>query len=142
MFESIFIDTWGWVALGYRKEPCHKEAKQLYQSFRSRNIPLYTSDYVLDEVITLLFSREPFNEAVQFLQAIIASENKGYLYLVRITPEYFAEAWKLRRRLRDKPRISFTDLTSMVVMRDLRINKVLTKDEHFIKVGMGFQTLP
>ncbi|WP_109206205.1 PIN domain-containing protein [Moorella sp. Hama-1] len=142
MFEPVFIDTWGWIAMGYRKEPRHKEVKELYQSLRARHIPVYTSDYILDEVITLLFRRESFKEAVQFFQAILDSANQGYLSLVRITPEYFAEAWDLRRRFTDKPLISFTDLSSIVVMRDLQIMQVLTEDEHFLKVGMGFQLLP
>lgn len=138
MFEPVFIDTWGWIAMGYRKEPRHKEVREL----RARHIPVYTSDYILDEVITLLFRRESFKEAVQFFQAILDSANQGYLSLVRITPEYFAEAWDLRRRFTDKPLISFTDLSSIVVMRDLQIMQVLTEDEHFLKVGMGFQLLP
>ncbi len=96
----------------------------------------------MDEVITLLFRRESFKEAVQFFQAILDSANQGYLSLVRITPEYFVEAWDLRRRFTDKPLISFTDLSSIVVMRDLQIKRVITEDEHFLKVGMGFQLLP
>lgn len=142
MLEPVFIDTWGWVALGQRKEPRHEDVTKLYQSLRARHIPTYTSDYVLDEVITLLFRREPFDQAVRFLEAILAAAHQGYLSLVRITPEYFTEAWDLRRRFQDKPRISYTDLTSMVIMRDLRINRVLTEDEHFTQVGMGFLTLP
>lgn len=35
----------------------------------------------------------------------------------------FEQAWQLRLRHRDKPRISFTDLTSFMVMRELRITK-------------------
>lgn len=142
MLEPIFIDTWGWIALGQRKEPRHEEVTKIYRSLRARQIPTYTSDYVLDEVITLLFRREPFDEAVRFLEAILQAGHQGYLSLVYITPEYFTKAWALRRRFQDKPMISYTDLTSMVIMQDLGINRVLTKDEHFVQVGMGFLALP
>ncbi len=38
--------------------------------------------------------------------------------------------------------ISFTDLTSMSIMTELDIREVLTGDEHFLHVGMGFQRIP
>ena len=62
----------------------------------------------------------------------------GYLQLEWITPERFAQTLELRRKFDDKPRISFTDLTSMVVMRDCQVTAVLTEDEHFHQVSMGF----
>ncbi len=34
---------------------------------------IYTSDYVLDELITLLFRREVFEEATRFVQGILAA---------------------------------------------------------------------
>ncbi len=45
-------------------------------------------------------------------------------------------------RFDDKPRISFTDLTSMVVMKELGVKDIVTGDEHFEHVGMGFQCKP
>ena len=58
-----------------------------------------------------------------------------------LTPERFSAAWRLRLRYHDKPRISFTDLTSFVVMRELRLQRVLTGDAHFEQVGLGFVRL-
>ena len=45
-------------------------------------------------------------------------------------------------RYRDKPRVSFTDLTSFTVMRELGIRHVLTADAHFPQAGLGFQCFP
>jgi predicted nucleic acid-binding protein len=41
-----------------------------------------------------------------------------------------------------KARISFTDLTSMVIMQERGIPLVVTEDEHFFQVGMGFSKVP
>jgi len=49
---------------------------------------------------------------------------------------------ELRKRFRDKPDISFTDLTTMAIMRELQLELVLTQDNHFLHVGMGFRRLP
>jgi hypothetical protein len=34
------------------------------------------------------------------------------------------------------------DITTMVIMQERGIKQLLTKDEHFIHVGMGFQQVP
>jgi uncharacterized protein len=103
---------------------------------------LYTTDYVLDEVMTLLFRRESFAEAVDFMEGIFQASQEGRLFIERITSERFTAAWELRKRFQDKPKISFTDLTSMVIMRDRNIKKVLTDDDHFTHVGMDLQKVP
>lgn len=47
---------------------------------------------------------------------------------------------KLRHRYQDKPSISFTDLSSMVVMQELDIEWIRTEDNHFTHVGDGIPT--
>lgn len=139
---AVFIDTWGWLALGHHRDSRHREIKELYQALREEKTPLYTSDYVLDEVITLLFRREVFKEAVYFVEGIFQAAEEGRLTIERVTSERFAGAWRLRKRFGDKPRISFTDLTSMSIMRERSINRILTEDAHFEHVGLGFQCEP
>ncbi len=73
---------------------------------------------------------------------IIRAIDNNYLILEWINEERFGKARDLRLKFRDKPRISFTDLTSMVVMEELGIQDVLTEDDHFIQVGMEFRKLP
>jgi len=142
MPDTAFIDTWGWVALGHRKDTRHNEVKALYKELRSQSARLYTSDYVLDELITLLIRREVFEEAVRFIAGLFIAAEQGNLTIERITSDRFASAWVLRKKLQDKPRISFTDLTSIVLMKERGIQVVLTDDEHFELVGMGFQRKP
>lgn len=140
--DSIFIDTWGWVALGNRSEKHHEEVMKAYKEFRNRRMKVYTSDYVLDELITLLFRREKFSQAVRFTESVFSSAKLGHVIIERITTERFGDAWKLRKKYQDKPGISFTDLTSMVVMTEKGITDVLTDDDHFLQVGLGFTKIP
>jgi predicted nucleic acid-binding protein len=93
-------------------------------------------------LITLLFRRESYEEAVRFLDGLLADSTRGALQIQRLTTERFQAALELRKRFRDKPDISFTDLTTMVIMRELQITVVVTEDNHFLHVGMGFQRLP
>ena len=142
MAEAVFIDTWGWLALGHRHDSRHQEIEAFHRSLKEQGTRLYTTDYILDEVITLVFRREIFEEAGHFLEGIFEASQQGWLTIERITSERFASAWELRKRFQDKPKISFTDFTSMVIMKERGITKVLTEDTHFTHVGMGFQTVP
>jgi len=140
--QPIFVDTWGWLAYGHRRDAHHQEVKELVETCVSYRTPVHTSDYVLDELITLLFRRESYEEAVRFLDALLADSARGALQIQRLTTERFQAALELRKRFQDKPDISFTDLTTMVILRELRIMAVVTEDSHFLHVGMGFQRLP
>ncbi|HHY99175.1 MAG TPA: PIN domain-containing protein [Firmicutes bacterium] len=140
--KSIFIDTWGWIVLGHRKDPHHQLVSSLYKSLRTAGALVYTSDYVIDELITLLFRREIPDEAFRFVERILSAAAQGFLIIERISPEQFAKAWELRLRFKDKPQISFTDFTTMIVMQERQIEQVLTDDKRFTWVGMGFKILP
>ncbi|PSB26038.1 type II toxin-antitoxin system VapC family toxin [Stenomitos frigidus] len=140
--SSIFIDTWGWLALGHRADNYHQTVKEIYQHLRQTQAQMHTSDYVLDELISLLFGRELFQEATGFVEGIFAATELGQLQIHRVTSQHFAQAWGLRKRFQDKPLISFTDLTSMVMMQEQGILSVLTQDDHFLQIGMGFVKVP
>lgn len=139
---KLFIDTWGWLTLRDRREIRHKEVKALYHNLRKQKGRIFTTDYVLDETFTLLFRRLPFAQARESLEMLDEAIQEGYLQLERITPERFERAKALRLKFQDKPRISFTDLTSMVVMDELGITDILSEDAHFAQVGMVWRILP
>ena len=140
--STLFVDTWGWLALEDRKDAAHAQVLQLYRDFRARNGQAATTDYVLDETLTLLFRRRPFGEAQRFVEGLFAAAEAQYLIIQRITAERFSKAWRLRLRYHDKKDISFTDLTSLVVMQEHQIAEILTSDQHFKQVNLGFITVP
>ena len=140
--QPILVDTWGWLAFGHRRDAHHEEVKQIFEGYQSRRKPLATTDYILDELITLLFRRENHAEATGFIDGLFASAAVGNLRIHKVTSNRFHAALELRKRLRDKPLISFTDLTTMVIMQELQIAQILTADEHFQHIGMGFVKAP
>jgi len=140
--RTICIDTWGWINIFNRKEPHHHDVIQIYQNVRNTRGIIFTTDYILDEVYTLLFKRVPFDVAQKAVEVISHAIEDGYLNFIWVTPERFEAAQALRIKFRDKPDISFTDLTSMVVMQELKICEIVTGDAHFTHVGMGFSLLP
>ncbi|MGK7932673.1 MAG: type II toxin-antitoxin system VapC family toxin [Microcystaceae cyanobacterium] len=136
--QSIFIDTWGWLALAHRQDQHHQNVKDLYKNLRQSQVRIYTSDYVLDELISLLFRRENFDYSVRFMEGILQNSHQGRFQIENVNQARFLLALGLRKQFQEKPKISFTDFTSMVIMQELGIQYVLTEDEHYIQVGLGF----
>ena len=139
---ALFIDTWGWLALEDVKDADHLAVRQIRERYEQRPSAWVTTDYVLNETITRLFSRRPFHEATTFCSALLHASEQGALTIEPITRQRFRAAYELRLRYQDKPKVSFTDLTSFAVMRELRIQHALTRDRHFQQTEMGFIMLP
>jgi predicted nucleic acid-binding protein len=136
---KLFVDTWGWLVLADRGEREHQQVTSFYAERTRRTGLIVTSDFVLNELLTIMFSRISFEAASRFADSVLRSP---FITIERITPERFQKAWELRLKFSDKPRISFTDLTSMAAMNELGISEVLTADKHFAQVGMNFRLLP
>lgn len=129
--ESLFVDTWGWLVLANEKDPKNHSVVQMQQESEERGRRWITSDYVLDEAVTRLFPEMGFQRAKEFFEAIFASAEGGSLVIETIDSARFQAAWRLRFRYKDKPRISFTDVTSFVVMREAGIRHCANRRRPF-----------
>ncbi len=135
--RRLFVDTWGWLVLANNRDPAFDAVSRMREAAGSQPGVWVTTDYVLGETLTRLFTVCPFALARRFSEGIFEASRQGLLDIEHVTPERFSAAWRLRLRYRDKPRISFTDFTSFVVMRELRLQHALTGDAHFEQVGWG-----
>ncbi|NMB86291.1 MAG: PIN domain-containing protein [Methanothrix sp.] len=138
----IFVDSWAFLALANRRDSDHQKAVCNYETIKERGCSMVTSDYILDEVITSLFRKVNFESAQRFIEAIFQDIREENLLLERIDEGRFNYAWLLRSIYRDKPDISFTDLTSFVLMKEADISRVFTKDRHFEMANLGFEIWP
>jgi uncharacterized protein len=136
---KLLIDTWGWLVLEDSRDPSHQAASRTYAEAVRSSGDVFTTNFVLDETISLLFRRRPFEEVARFTRGLLTSPSIG---IEEITPARFRKAFDLRLMFRDKPDISFTDLTTMIVAQDLKVTDILTGDKHFIQAGLGFRLLP
>ncbi|MGO9257075.1 MAG: type II toxin-antitoxin system VapC family toxin [Bryobacteraceae bacterium] len=141
-FDRIFVDTWAWIVLASARDPAFGVVSRMRTAAANHEGAWVTTDYVLAETITRLFPALPFAVARRFVEGIFEASRQGRVDIEQVTPERFTRAFQLRLRYHDKPRISFTDLTSFVVMRELGIQHSLTADRHFEQVGMAFVRLP
>ncbi len=100
-----------------------------------------TTDYILCETITLLRARTDAEGVKVFIDTILDAIRKERVSLQRIDDKRWQKTWDLCKKHSDKPGISFTDFSSMAVMKENNIKEILTNDKHFENVGMGFAKL-
>ena len=129
--EKIFVDTSSLVALFVESEENHKKAVVLFEKLKKLRALLYTSDYVIDETITTTLLRGNHKLSVVAGEALFPSQ---VIKIVYVCPDYLKPAWELYQKYDDK-KFSFTDVTSFVIAKDLRIQKVFGFDSDFSKAG-------
>jgi predicted nucleic acid-binding protein len=125
---SVFVDTGAWFAYFVRRDSDHNSARNWVSTNES---PLVTSDYILDELFTLLKIRESHVVAVAAGKVLI---EERICQIIKITPEDFTLAWAIFVQFSDKG-WSFTDCTSKVIMERLNISTAFSFDEHFEQFG-------
>src|SRR5439155_8730994 len=93
--------------------------------------PLVTSDYILDELLTLLKIRENYRVAVAAGEALWQHHVRR---IEHVTLEDIARTWEVFRQDHDKD-LSFTDCTTKVIMERLRMTQAFAFDSHFEQFG-------
>jgi predicted nucleic acid-binding protein len=137
---AIVIDTWAWVALFDKACEDHETTARYVREAFDQGGRLVTTNFILCETITWLFARLGPGIGERYLDELQAMRKSSQFVVEEINPKRFEKALLLRRRYRDKPNISFTDLTTMVVMRESGITDILTADQHFLRVNLGLST--
>ena len=134
--KRIFVDTAGWMAMADRNDPLHTDARKVRDEWLKEGGTLVTTDYVMDETLTLIRMRIGIDASERWWDQVSESPR---LKVEWMNPERAEKARRWFFKWRDKS-FSFTDCTSFVVMRELQLKKALTGDGHF--KDAGFDILP
>ena len=127
----IFVDTGAFLARHLRSDQFHASAKRGWKELRRREWKLVTSNFVLDETLTLLGRRASYPFAAERGRRILLSKT---LLVLRPEAEDELEALRLFGKFADQ-RVSFTDCVSFALMRRRGIERAFTFDAHFERAG-------
>ena len=129
----IFIDTSAWYALEVEDDVNHVAACKFLSNLASgKHGVSITTDYVLDEALTLLRSRRDLASATTFIDKIKKSKSVRVFW---IDEGLFEKALVIFQKS-DHKSWSFTDCTSFALMRELSISEAFTFDGHFREAGL------
>lgn len=126
----IFVDTSVWFA---RFVPRDIDHGRVTSWFASNKEPLITSDYCVDEVLTLISVRERPSLAIQ---AGLELVNETVSQLQFLDADQFHRAWILFQQ-RAASGWSFTDCTSKILIDDLHLAAAAALDQHFHQFGIA-----
>ena len=128
---DVFADTSALYAFVNKRDVSHSEARRIVERLLHVGRRLIASDYVVAESVNLANARGGHLLARRVLDLI--DQTKG-IRIEWIGIARFELAKAFFRKHADHG-YSFTDCTSFVVMRELRVSEVLTSDHHFIEAG-------
>ncbi len=134
--KAAFVDSGCWIATANQADIHHAAMTKARNDWLEQGGLLVTTDYVVDETLTHMRARFGLAVAEAWWEEVERSER---VRLEWIAPDRAAKARDLFFRHRDKD-YSFTDCTSFVVMKELRLTQALATDKHFTQAG--FQLLP
>ncbi len=131
--DKVFVDSSAWIALFIPNDTHHKHAVNIYNRLAHTQSLLFTSDYVFDETITTLLKRVGPTKSRFVGESLL---NSRLLRMVHMDSNDFQAAWILYKKYADK-NFSFTDITSLVLMKRMNIGHILSFDAEYQKVGVG-----
>jgi uncharacterized protein len=128
MSDLVFVDTSALFAAVVPGDANHAAAAAW---FGHKQRSLVTTDYIVDETLTLLRVRGQHQRAVMLGTKLFAGQLATVHYL---TPDEIRSAWRVFHQFRDKD-WSFTDCTSGVAAETLGCARAVAFDEHFRQFG-------
>lgn len=127
----IFVDTGAFIG-HYIEKDDHRDAAILgWRELKAKPQPLFTSSFVIDELLTYLGRRAGYRFAAERGRALFASAT---LVLLRPSPEDELLALDHFEKYADQE-VSFTDCVSFALMQREGIRRVFTFDRHFELAG-------
>ncbi|HEV2118691.1 MAG TPA: hypothetical protein VGS11_01080 [Candidatus Bathyarchaeia archaeon] len=125
----IFIDTTFWVGDADTNDDFHSSAHTVIEALRTGRTPSgLTTDFVLDETVTILGKRKGFgaDKAANVAKRIMTSPR---VFTVYVNESMMNESLKLFPEHRGK--LSLTDVASLIVMRKYDVRRIFSHDHDF-----------
>ncbi len=134
------MDTSAWVALVFPRDSNHRKAVALYRQLSQEHVTLVTTDYVMDETLTLLRSRGfTGKHMTAFRLEIEAACEQKSLRLMITDESAFHRTWDTFLK-HESQGASFTDCHLALAARRIEADGIFSFDSHF--EAMGFRVLP
>lgn len=95
---------------------------------------VFTSDYILDETLTVILSRtKRYLYAVKAGSFILGEiqDIPNFINLIEINNELFSSTWQLFKENKYDKVMSFTDYSSIILNKKYKIDFIASFDSHF-----------
>jgi predicted nucleic acid-binding protein len=136
--RQIFVDTSAWDAIADGRDPNH-EVALLFRDEIAGQCRLAVTNYILDELYTLLLMNVGYQRAVDFKRKLDVLVQEGILEVIWVSAAVATEAWTVFEQFNVDKKWSFTDCVSYVVMKQRGITEAFAFDDDFAQMGFVCQ---
>lgn len=127
---DVFLDTSFFKAFIDDHDDFHDQAVKVLEELENSKTLLVTTNYILDETITLVRARCGVQKVRDLREALAKLRS---FKIIRVTASDEENAWNWFWN--DWSKLSFTDCVSFAVMKRLGLSRTATFDQHFTKAG-------
>jgi len=131
----IFIDTGAFLARYIERDQYHDVATEHWRTLQNDRRRCFTSNFVLDEAITLLARRSTYQFAAARARRLFESTS---LSILRPDEDDELAALELFEKYADQS-VSFTDCVSFVLMQKQDIKCAFSFGRHFVIAGFDVE---
>jgi predicted nucleic acid-binding protein len=132
--NRLFVDTSAWAAIADTSDDQH-QAALAYQAEIAGRYRLVITNYILDELYTLLLMNVGYTQTIHFKRRLDQLIQGGFVEIVWISESVAHLAWQVFEQFNVDKLWSFTDCVSYVVMQSHGITEVFSFDHHFSQMN-------
>jgi predicted nucleic acid-binding protein len=129
--KLVFADSSAIIAYFYNRDENHQRARFSVEKILAESRLLVVTDYIFDECVTGIKSNAGHESASKAGGFILSS---NVIELIWLDEELKRRAWEYFKLHADKG-YSFTDCTSFVLMKEMKLSHYLAFDKHFEQAG-------
>lgn len=130
---KIVIDSNYYIGLTYKDDPLHNKILNLTAFLNTTSYIPVISNLIFLEIVTVISQRLTRADAI-----ILGNLLKRKVEIIRIDEELEDKTWELFKTIQQKD-ISYVDCSTLVVLQEKKIKKLVTFDKHLQKFSKQFK---
>ena len=134
---TVLFDTGVIFAYLYAKDDRHEAALELVSRVATKEFGQpFVTDHVVDELFALARSRARMPAVEEAARRFLPLPDPAIpgLTVVSLGTAHLGETWEVFRRYRDQ-KLSFTDASLLVTLRELRLDRLATFDDRLARIA-------
>ena len=129
VYLKYFIDSGIWIAAFNKRDIYHEKAKLIVNAISRGGLSkIFISDYIFDEVVTYIRKKIGSNASNEIAQILLESPYVSIQVIERTTFNASYHIFRLYDQL------SFTDATTIVLIKNQKIHYLLSFDSDLVKI--------
>jgi len=133
---KVFLDTSALIAYFVKQETHHEKVVAIYNFYRKNKAQFFTSNYVIDELLTWFSSHQSKHFTEILIEALGKMRANGEIQILFIDESIFEKAIEILLKFFEH-KISFTDATIYILYKDYAIDEIFTLDKDFKRMRLA-----